>query len=75
MNLTGGGFCGGIGPSINGGTPIAVVGFELQLAYAGNPGIGKDTCKSRGWQSFGVFKNQGDCVSFFASRNRNDPAL
>ncbi len=74
VNLTGGGFCGGIGPSINGGSPIAVVGFELQLAYAGNPGIGKDTCKSGGWQSFGVFKNQGDCVSFFASRGRNGPA-
>jgi hypothetical protein len=24
----------------------------------------KEQCKQNGWQSFGVFKNQGDCVSF-----------
>ena len=24
----------------------------------------KDQCKNGGWQSFGLFKNQGDCVSF-----------
>jgi hypothetical protein len=32
-------------------------------------------CKHGGWQSFGgVFKNQGDCVSFFASGRRNPPS-
>ena len=30
-------------------------------------------CKDRGWQSFGVFKNQGDCVSFVASGGKNPP--
>jgi hypothetical protein len=35
----------------------------------------KDQCKKGGWRSFGsVFKNQGDCVSFVATRGRNTPA-
>ncbi|HEY8028181.1 MAG TPA: hypothetical protein VIE38_01600 [Gaiellaceae bacterium] len=33
----------------------------------------KDQCKKGGWQSFGVFKNQGDCVSFVATGGRNQP--
>ena len=27
----------------------------------------KDSCKNGGWRDFGTFKNQGDCVSSFAS--------
>jgi hypothetical protein len=34
----------------------------------------KDDCKKDGWRSFGVFKNQGDCVSFVATGGRNGPA-
>ena len=34
----------------------------------------KDDCKKGGWQTFGNFKNQGDCVSFFASGGRNQPS-
>lgn len=30
-------------------------------------------CKDDGWRSFGVFKNQGDCVSFVATRGKNQP--
>jgi hypothetical protein len=30
-------------------------------------------CKNGGWQGFGIFKNQGDCVSFVATRGRNAP--
>jgi len=33
----------------------------------------KDQCKNGGWRSFGVFKNQGDCVSFVASHGKNPP--
>jgi hypothetical protein len=33
-----------------------------------------DDCKSGGWQEFGVFKNQGDCVSYVATGGRNQPA-
>lgn len=33
----------------------------------------KDDCKSDGWKDFGVFKDQGDCVSWIASDGRNAP--
>jgi hypothetical protein len=33
-----------------------------------------DECKNDGWQTFGVFKNQGDCVSFVATGGKNPPA-
>jgi hypothetical protein len=32
-----------------------------------------DQCKKGGWQGFGVFKNQGDCVSFVATSGNNAP--
>ncbi|HSJ28544.1 MAG TPA: Calx-beta domain-containing protein [Acidimicrobiia bacterium] len=35
----------------------------------------KSDCKKGGWQEFGVFKNQGDCVSFAATGGKNPPAL
>jgi hypothetical protein len=35
---------------------------------------GKDECKHGGWRNFGVFKNQGDCVSFVATGGRNQPS-
>jgi hypothetical protein len=31
-------------------------------------------CKSGGWRDFGVFKNQGDCVSFVATGAKNRPS-
>ena len=31
----------------------------------------KDQCKDGGWQTFGIFKNQGDCVSFVATGGKN----
>ena len=34
----------------------------------------KDDCKKGGWQAFGVFKNQGDCVSWVATGGKNPPA-
>ena len=33
-----------------------------------------DQCKNAGWKSYGVFKNQGDCVSFVATGGSNPPA-
>ncbi len=30
-------------------------------------------CQNGGWQSFDVFRNQGDCVSFVATKGRNPP--
>jgi hypothetical protein len=34
----------------------------------------KQQCKAGGWRDFGVFTNQGDCVSFVATKGRNGPA-
>ena len=34
----------------------------------------KDQCKNGGWRTYGVFKNQGDCVSFIATKGKNPPA-
>jgi hypothetical protein len=34
----------------------------------------KDQCKNGGWRTFGVFKNQGGCVSFVATGGKNPPA-
>lgn len=30
-------------------------------------------CKNGGWESYGAFKNQGDCVSFVGSGGKNEP--
>lgn len=30
-------------------------------------------CRNGGWNTYGVFKNQGDCVSFVATRGKNRP--
>ena len=35
----------------------------------------KDQCKKGGWEDFGgMFKNQGDCVSYVATGGANAPA-
>jgi hypothetical protein len=34
----------------------------------------KDQCKNGGWKTYGVFKNQGDCVSFVATGGTNPPS-
>ena len=33
----------------------------------------KDQCKNGGWRTYGLFKNQGDCVRFVATRGKNQP--
>jgi hypothetical protein len=33
----------------------------------------KEQCKDGGWQAFGVFKDQGDCVSYVATGGKNPP--
>jgi hypothetical protein len=34
----------------------------------------KDQCKDGGWRNYPSFKNQGDCVSFVATKGRNPPS-
>jgi hypothetical protein len=36
--------------------------------------VSKAQCKEGGWQNFGLFKNQGDCVSYVATGGTNPPA-
>lgn len=36
--------------------------------------LNKNLCKNNGWKSFGIFKNQGDCVSYIATGEKNPPA-
>lgn len=33
--------------------------------------ISKELCQGAGWKRYGVFRNQGDCVSFVATDGRN----
>ena len=33
----------------------------------------KDECKNDGLERFGIFKNQGDCVSYVATGGNNAP--
>jgi Tol biopolymer transport system component len=50
-------------------------GFEDAFVRVVTPTAGKDQCKNGGWRNFtgnpGPFRNQGDCVSFFARGGRN----
>ena len=34
----------------------------------------KEQCKDKGFQIFGVFENQGDCVSFVTTHGKNEPS-
>jgi hypothetical protein len=34
----------------------------------------KDQCKRGGWKAYGIFKNQGDCVRFVATEDKNGAA-
>jgi hypothetical protein len=49
---------------------VATTGFAAANRGADRPdliGYTKDQCKDGGWETLG-FKNQGDCVSYFATR-------
>jgi hypothetical protein len=54
-----------------GGTALAV--GDIVVVDAPALPTSKDQCRNGGWQSYGVFKNQGDCVSFVAT-GRPEPA-
>lgn len=76
-------------PSLDGPTPGAgIVTFSTgdpkewqigatdqnQYTYGAAAGpFTSDQCKQGGWQAFGVFENQGDCVSYVATKGKNLP--
>jgi hypothetical protein len=50
--------------------------YDFELTEPGVTLTNKDQCKNGGWQTSTTqtFKNQGDCVSYFASNGRNQPS-
>ena len=52
----------------------ALVSGDVVVVDAPPLPTNKDQCKNGGWKNFGVFKNQGDCVSFVATEGKNPPA-
>jgi hypothetical protein len=54
-----------------GGSEIVFL-TETQLVVTCLPATEQE-CKNAGWRAFGVFQNQGDCVSFVATGGKNPP--
>jgi hypothetical protein len=52
--------------------PLSLAGDVLEgdifVVDASPAPVTKDDCKHGGWRAFGIFRNQGDCVSSVASR-------
>lgn len=49
-------------------------GFELDGWYAPLP-LSVHQCKKGGWQAYGTFRNQGDCMAFVATKEKNPPGV
>lgn len=60
---------GGAGPQAPAGNTV-----EFDVVIAAPMPTNAEQCKKGGWQTFGVFKNQGDCVSFVATHGKSPPA-
>jgi hypothetical protein len=59
---------------IVGGQTVATAG-PIACALPPPPVPAKaDQCKKGGWRDYGIFRNQGDCVSFVATKGKNPPA-
>lgn len=56
------------------GGPFDNASTGAAWAFALNLPTTADQCKGGGWATYGVFKNQGDCVSYIASKGKNPPA-
>jgi hypothetical protein len=69
VNLTGGGYCGGIGPTVGGGRFNQYGAFDLQLKYVGNAALDEDRCAKGGWRDFGIFRSKRECERFFEEHN------
>ena len=53
---------------------FVLTGGDFRVVDSEPSPASKDDCKNGGWQRFGVFKNQGECVSFVATGGNNPPA-
>lgn len=57
------------------GEPIGdPVSAALEITVEASLPTSKDQCKDGGWMTFGVFKNQGDCVSYVSTGGTNRPS-
>jgi hypothetical protein len=54
--------------------PDQVTSGDIVVVDAPPLPTSKDQCKNGGWKTYGVFKNQGDCVSFVATGGKNQPS-
>jgi hypothetical protein len=69
-----------VGTTLTQGSPGTFVGpFQLNISATLTPvapplPTAADQCKEGNWGSFDVFKNQGDCVSFLATKGTNPPS-
>ena len=61
--------CSPLGTAVD----FEVISGDLVVTDAPVLPTSTNQCKNGGWQTFGVFKNQGDCVSFVASGGKNPP--
>jgi hypothetical protein len=55
-------------------SPLPIIAGNIAIHDAHPFPTTKDQCKNGGWRSYGVFKNQGDCVSFVTTEGKNPPA-
>ncbi|MDH3397948.1 MAG: hypothetical protein OEM81_08980, partial [Acidimicrobiia bacterium] len=53
---------------------VTIIDNDGTAILSGSLPTTKDACKKGGWVGFGVFKNQGDCVSYVATGGKNPPA-
>ena len=58
--------CAPIGTAVS----FDVISGDVVVTDAPALPTSKDQCKNDGWQTYGVFKNQGDCVSFVRHQAR-----
>lgn len=52
---------------------VAVPAGAASTPPANEMPMNVEQCKKGGWQTYQVFKNQGDCVSYVATEGRNQP--
>jgi hypothetical protein len=55
------------------GLSETVIEGDISVVDAPPLPTSKNQCKHGGWKTYGVFKNQGDCVSFVATGGKNPP--
>ena len=62
-----------VGGTIGTAGTVNIDNISVNADVVGSPTspLNKDDCKNNGWKAFGMFKNQGDCVSYVATSGRN----